>query len=98
MQIINPTQARELIQKNSDDSNFVILDVRTPDEFLLEHLPNARNINLFDQDFPEKIRILNKDKTYLVHCRSGGRSTTAVKMMEELGFLDVYNVKGYLFE
>lgn len=44
-------------------------------------------------DFEEKIKALDKDKTYYVYCRSGNRSSTASSLMAELGFTKVYNIK-----
>ncbi len=94
---ISVAEAKEMIARNKKNADFVILDVRTPEEFVVEHLSGAMNIDIHDDDFPEKIGKLDRTKTYLVHCRSGNRSRAAVELMLEMGFRDVYNVKGWMF-
>ncbi len=94
---INVAEAKKLIVENKDNVGFMILDVRTPEEFVKEHLQNAVNIDIHDEDFPEKIGKLDRTKTYLVHCRSGNRSRAAVELMVEMGFAKGYNVRGWMF-
>src|SRR5690625_2670426 len=55
------------------ESNQVLLDVRTPEEFAEGHLPDAININLKSDKFEEIIDTLDKNKTYYVYCRSEER-------------------------
>ena len=94
---ISVAEAKEMIAKNKENKHFLILDVRTPEEFAEEHLPNAVNIDIHEDDFQEKIDRLDRTKTYLVHCKSGGRSKAAVELMLEMRFTRVYNVKGWMF-
>jgi len=82
-----------LIQTNLNNPDFVIIDVRTPEEYLSGHIKNAINIDYNSEEFFERIEGLNKSKTYFVYCRSGHRSAEAVKVMKELGFIEVYNLK-----
>lgn len=95
---INPDQARILVEQEGNNSNFIVLDVRTPAEFEINRLPKAINIDIHAHDFTDRINALDRIKTYLVYCKTGGRSTSAAELMEDLGFKDVYNVKGKLFE
>lgn len=69
-----------------------VLDVRKPGEWTAGHLRNARLATL--ADFPENIRNLSKDKTYVVHCGGGYRSMTAISIMKNLGFGNLVNVYG----
>jgi len=94
---IDVQEAKYLIQKNKGKSDFIVLDVRTMEEYNEEHIPSALNIDICRDDFDEEIAKLNRKKTYLVHCHSGGRSSRAVEIMEELGFMTLYNVVGLLF-
>ncbi len=94
---ISVVEAKEMIVRNKKNADFVILDVRTPEEFAEEHLSGAVNIDIHEDDFPEKIDKLDRKKTYLVHCKSGGRSRAAVELMLEMGFSKVYNVRGWMF-
>ena len=70
----------------------VVLDVRTPGEFAMGHIPDAVNIDLMDPQFDRKIDALDRQKTVLVYCRSGNRSYHAGNMMMKMGFEHVYNL------
>jgi rhodanese-related sulfurtransferase len=74
--------------------NTVILDVRTPKETAESKIEGAMEINYFDKDFQQQIQQLDKDKTYLVYCRSGNRSGKSAVIMEKNGFSKVYNLEG----
>ncbi len=86
-------QCDSLIKANEDNPNFVILDIRTANEHNSQHLEGAIMRNYYDSDFQAQLDMLNKDKTYLVHCRSGGRSGAAMPFFMDLGFQVVYNMK-----
>ena len=94
MRNINTKKAYELIEKRDGEPDFVILDVRTPEEFAEGHIENAVNIDFYADAFPDELDGLDRNRTYLIYCRSGGRSGSTTKMMKELGFKDVYNMEG----
>ncbi len=85
----------QLIQKdgNSKDGNLIILDVRTPEEYQNGHIKNAVNINFYDPNFLNKIQKLDKNKKYLIYCRSGYRSAQTANIMEKFNFKKLYNLK-----
>jgi len=91
---ITPQEAFTLIQKNQDNPDFVIIDVRTPEEFDAERIENATNIDFYSEAFRDMLNNLDKNKTYLIYCRSGGRSGSALDIMAELNFKEVYNILG----
>jgi|SRR5665648_16148 len=91
---ITPEEAYILIQENKDNPNFVILDVRTPEEFLGEYIENAINLDYYSDTFRDDLDKLDKNKTYLIYCRSGRRSENALNIMKELDFKEVYNMLG----
>ena len=91
---ISPEEAYDLIQKNKGNPDFVILDVRTPQEFFKGHIEGAVNLDFYSKSFRDELNKLNKTKTYLVYCRTGYRSGLAAEIMEELGFKNIYNMKG----
>ena len=91
---IGPTQASELIELNENNPNFVVLDVRTNEEFRQGHIENAQLIDYYSQDFAERLDALDKTQTYLIYCRSGNRSGNTLTLMRELGFKEVYNISG----
>ena len=72
----------------------VIIDVRTPMEYQEGHIKNSKLIDISDRDFESQIERLDKNKTYYVYCRSGGRSSSASQIMVEKGFTKVYNLQG----
>jgi rhodanese-related sulfurtransferase len=78
----------------TEDGNNKLLDIRTPEEFMAGHLKNAINIDYYASDFQNQLNKLDKAQTYLVYCRSGNRSSTAIQMMKTLGFKRVYELEG----
>jgi phage shock protein E len=89
-------QAAQLMQQHEKDGSFIILDVRTPAEFNEGHLKKAENIDFKAEDFKKKLEMLDKSKTYLVYCRRGGRSTSAIGLMNTLGFKTLFHLyEGY---
>ena len=91
---VTPEEAYALIQDNKDNQNFVIIDVRTPGEYASGHIEKAINLDYYSETFEDELNKLDKNKTYLIYCKSGGRSETTLAIMEELGFVEVYNILG----
>lgn len=89
MKNITPEEAQELIQKGA-----TVLDVRTKEEYAEGHIENATNIDFYEPTFEEKLKELDKTKQYVVHCKSGGRSSKATDLMGQLGFVSACNVLG----
>jgi rhodanese-related sulfurtransferase len=87
---IGPAEFDALRQKGAN----VVLDVRTQKEYDAGHIPGAVHIDFYSSDFKKQIAKLDKSKTYLVHCASGGRSAKACSQMEKLNFTNLYNLKG----
>ena len=93
---LTPAQAAALIQEKGADPLFIILDVRTPEEFTANRIEGAQNVDVKALDFKEQVAKLNKDGVFLVYCRGGVRSVRAMNLMKELGFKQVYNLAGGL--
>lgn len=91
---ISAADANDLIEQNRGKEGFVILDVRTPEEYEEGRIDGSENIDYYGDDFRERIEILDKDRTYLVYCRSDNRSGRVLKLMSDLGFKKVYNLIG----
>ena len=78
-----------------NDSNALILDVRTPDEFETSRIPKSINIDFYNPEiFIQEIGKLAKDKSYYIYCRTGVRSANSCHLMKELGFVNTYNLIG----
>jgi phage shock protein E len=84
----------EQFDKLRSNTNTVILDVRTPEEFAAGHIPGAKNIDINSLDFDRKTGHLDKSKTYLVNCASGGRSARACGKLSKMNFENCYNLLG----
>lgn len=84
----------EEFDKLRQNQKNVVLDVRTPEEYAAGHIPGSTNIDFNADDFQQKIGKLDKDKTYLVHCASGGRSARACNQLGKLDFKNLYNLEG----
>ncbi|MBI2946086.1 MAG: rhodanese-like domain-containing protein [Verrucomicrobia bacterium] len=80
-------------EKLASDKKNVVLDVRTPKEFAVGHIKGAVNIDFNAPDFEKKVAALAKDKTYLVHCAGGVRSSKACAKMSELNFKQLFNLE-----
>jgi len=88
--------ATEFNQLMNDRPDAILLDVRTPAEVQQQMLDGALNIDFMQPDFAQQVAGLDKNKTYLVYCRSGNRSDQACKLMAQQGFSDLYNLGGGL--
>jgi rhodanese-related sulfurtransferase len=91
---VSADQAEELIKANMGNKNFVILDIRTPGEYSGGHIPNAVLLDFHSPSFRENLAGLDKNKTYLMYCRSGNRSGRAMSLFSELGFARVLELRG----
>jgi rhodanese-related sulfurtransferase/thioredoxin-related protein len=80
--------------KQATDKQNVILDVRTPKEFVAGHIPGAVNLDYLASDFEKKARALDKTKTYLVLCATGVRSARACVKLSQLDFPKLYDLPG----
>ncbi|MFD2550332.1 rhodanese-like domain-containing protein [Bizionia sediminis] len=78
-----------------NDSQAVIVDVRTEAEIAEGKIPNALEMDIYQpQEFMDKLQALDKTKNYYVYCRSGGRSAQACALMNQLGIENAYNLMG----
>ena len=89
---VQPAEAEKLIA----GKKVVVLDVRTPKEFAAGHIAGATNINFLSADFAKAIAGLDTNRSYLVHCAVGGRSTQSLPKFEKLQFQSLYHLDGGL--
>lgn len=82
-QNIENSEFKKLMKSNGS----ILMDVRTAKELTEGHIPGTSIfIDINSEPFEERIKKLDKSKTYLVYCRSGARSAKACRIMEENGF------------
>lgn len=89
---VNPKEAQKLLSNKT----VIVLDIRTPGEFKSTHIAGATNIDFLAPDFEQKISRLDPNKTYLVHCASGGRSTHSLPVLKNHHFQLLYHLDGGL--
>jgi len=87
-------ELKSFLNKAQQDKNAVLLDVRTPEETAEGIIPGAVELDYNGGQFAKEFKNLDKDKTYYVYCRSGGRSASASQEMFDNGFKNVYNLLG----
>ena len=88
--------AKAFRERSASEPNAVILDVRTPEEVSQGIVPGAKVLDFRASDFAAKIGQLDKNKTYFVYCKGGGRSSRTVDLMTSSGFKHVHELKdGY---
>ncbi len=90
---LTPLEASNLIKKHADNQELIILDVRTPWEYSKEHIKDAENLDFSDPDFNEMVEKLDKDKIYVIYCKSGHRSDKVMEILKNLGFIEIYSIK-----
>ena len=76
------------------EGKVIVLDVRTAEEFAEGHIAGATNINFMAKDFTNQVSRLDRDKVYLVHCATGGRSKRCLPQLKQLGFKQIYHLDG----
>ena len=75
-----------------EDGKAILIDVREPDEYIKEHVPEAHLVPLSGfnpEDFPK-----DHDKIAVFHCRSGGRTEAAAPQILRTGFREIYQLDG----
>jgi rhodanese-related sulfurtransferase len=91
---VTPDEALGIMLTSSHSENPVVIDVRTPEEYAAGNIPDAINIDYRSPSFRNDVAGLDKDKLYIVYCRTGVRSSAARDIMEEAGFKHVINMTG----
>jgi phage shock protein E len=91
--ILNDLNAVEVKKKLGEDA--VVVDVRTEGEYDSSHLDSALNIPLSDLKVRIGEIVPDKDRTLLLHCRSGSRSFAAKRILKGMGYSSVYNLGSF---
>jgi rhodanese-related sulfurtransferase len=90
--VVNQSSAE--FEKTISEKSVVILDVRTPGEFMEGHIAGAINIDVEGMQFDTEIGKLDKRLTYAVYCHSGRRSGIATEKMSLASFTHLFNLTG----
>ena len=89
--MIGMEEAVSMLQTKQD---YILLDVRTPEEFAEKHIPGAINIPNEDISDSEPEALPNKNQLILVYCRSGNRSKQASQKLADMGYTNVVEFGG----
>ncbi len=87
-------KAEEADSMMEEETGYIILDVRTAQEYSEKHIPGAINIaneSIGTEDIPE---LPDKDQLILVYCRSGNRSKQASEKLVKLGYTNIVEIGG----
>ena len=86
----------EAVTMMAEESGYIILDVRTQEEYDQGHIPGA--IVISHEEIPEKAEdvLTDKDQLILVYCRSGRRSKIAAEALAELGYTNIKEFGGII--
>ena len=77
------------------DKEVQLVDVRTQEEYNEGYIGDAINIDYFEQDdFAQQFDQFDKKETIYIYCKSGNRSQKSSKILQELGFKEIIDLKG----
>ena len=82
-------EAAKILKENP---KAVVLDIRSPAEFNAGHIPDALNIDYKADSFESELEKLDRDATYVMHCRSGRRSANSFETFKKLGFKNIVHM------
>ncbi len=82
-----------MLDRHRGDPDVVLLDVRTPKEFEDGHIEGALLLDYHSSDYVDRLKALDREKTYLIYCRSGNRSGKSLAIFEKLGFHRAYHME-----
>lgn len=82
----------EAIEMMNNEKDYVIIDVRTIEEYSDGHIEGAINIPL--DNINDIVNLYAKDKLIMIYCRSGNRSNQAANILDDLGYTNVYDFGG----
>ena len=84
---------QEAITRMEEESDYILLDVRTPQEYRDGFISGSKNIPLGTIDKVDSV-VENKDTVLFVYCYSGARSRQATSMLQGMGYTNVNNIGG----
>ena len=76
------------------DSDYILIDVRTQDEFDLGHIDSAINLDFYSETFQNDIVSLPKNETIILYCRTNNRSSKTANILKENGFKEISVLEG----
>jgi thioredoxin 1 len=95
-QELNNLEPKDFLESFQRHPDALLIDVRTAEEYQVDHLDGAINIDYLSEDFWDRMEQLDRQKTYFVYCRSERRSIRSCRLMQNGGFKNIFNLSGGL--
>ena len=89
---INFISDSDLIEMQEID--YILLDVRTPDEFSSGFIKKAKNLDFYSETFQNDLLSINKRLPVVLYCRTNNRSTKTANILKENGFKEISVLEG----
>mgnify|MGYP001371077573 CR=1 FL=1 len=87
--IISDSQFLEI-----QDSDYILVDVRTVEEYESGHIQDAVNFDFYSESFQNDILILDKSSSIILYCRTQNRSTKTANYLKENGYKEITVIEG----
>ena len=91
---VTVAESDSIIRAEYENPCFTLLDIRTRQEFDAGHLQGAMVLDYRDSTFTEKLGQLDRNRTYLIYCRTGHRTGLVMPVLKEMGFNTIYHMLG----
>lgn len=91
---VNTINAEEVMEMMDSGDEFVLVDVRTQEEYDEGHIDGAQLLPLNQLEVLSEEHLTDKEATILVYCRTGNRSAQASQILVDLGYENVYDFGG----
>ena len=87
--VISDAQFNEI-----QDSDYILVDVRTVEEYESGHIQDAINFDFYSESFQKEILSLKKNSSIILYCRTQNRSTKAANFLKENGYKEISVIEG----
>lgn len=94
---ISVLELKEILEKDLQNKNFFLLDVRNPSEQEICTIPHT-DLLIPVKELSERLNEVPRDKKIIVYCRSGVRSKTACEILYNAGWQELYNLEGGILD
>jgi rhodanese-related sulfurtransferase len=91
---VSDTLSPEEFKEKLDSGEYDLIDIRTHDEYMNERIADVPNIDIYADDFNDRLNYLDKEKKYLMYCNSDNRTKMGLNRMKFYGFKEAYDLKG----
>ena len=94
---LNPTEINFISESDlieMHEIEYILLDVRTPDEFSSGFIKKAKNLDFYSETFQNDILSIEKSLPIVLYCRTNNRSTKTANILKDNGFKEILVLEG----